>query len=84
MGVFVFRRACTQAHLDHPGIVKMFGYVASPVMCVMEYMPDGQLDTWLKEQIDISYAKRGEILLEVASGLAYLHREGIVHVRDPA
>ena len=74
----------SQASLDHRGIVKMFGFVASPAMCVMEYMPDGQLDKFLATQIDISYAKRAEILLEVASGLAYLHRMGVVHVRHPS
>jgi len=69
--------------LRHPHICAFMGTVMQdgrPAM-VLEFMQGGSLHSLLhgKKSRPLEPAKKGCIALEVASGLAYLHSQGILH-----
>ncbi|KAK6013471.1 hypothetical protein OSTOST_21212 [Ostertagia ostertagi] len=72
--------------LYHPCVVQYFGVclIAQPNCFVFEYVSEGPLDEWLRNNRDS--IKRDELLLMVMSagwGLEYLHQNSILH-RDIA
>eukprot|EP01125_Pyxidicula_operculata_P015012 TRINITY_DN5073_c0_g1_i4.p1 TRINITY_DN5073_c0_g1~~TRINITY_DN5073_c0_g1_i4.p1 ORF type:complete len:290 (+),score=41.79 TRINITY_DN5073_c0_g1_i4:197-1066(+) len=75
-----------QTHLNHPNILKMYGYFydLERVYLVLEYASHGELYNILKEQVQRS--SRGfeehiaaRYINEVASAVAYLHSKKIIH-----
>ncbi len=73
--------ATMMARLRSPDIIQFYGYCISPHYClVMEYMANGSLFQVLHgKTIDLSWPQKIRIATEMACGLAFLHREGILH-----
>jgi len=82
----VWKEARNHQVLDHPNVVKLYGIANDylPYYLVMEFVPGGSVDRYLeKKGAKLSVAARVQILIEAASGLAYLHSMGFLH-RDIA
>lgn len=68
--------------LRHDYLVRFYGLVddaAGPPMLVMELCTGGSLNTYLHSQTPISWTLRLRMALEMASGLAHLHDNHIIH-----
>lgn len=82
-----FREASLMISLkDHPNIVKVYGMCqeAGNFQMVMEFLPNGSLDSWLANLNDVpSEAFIWTIARGTAAGMASLASQGIVH-RDLA
>lgn len=53
-------------------------FIAQPVCLIMEFVPGGSL-TKLLEQMKLSEKLKGNILLDIAKGLLFLHNNNIYH-----
>ena len=70
----------TMAKLRHKNIVQFIGYCVSPEYCiVMEYMQGGSLFNVLRSKQPLDWTIRARIAIDMASGLAFLHQENILH-----
>lgn len=73
------------AHLRHPNIVALCAYTRDTVIAhlVMEFMPGGELWDYLGgnegKRPFLPWPTRVSIALNIANGLAYLHRERMLH-----
>jgi serine/threonine protein kinase len=68
------------ANLRAQNIVQFYGYCMSPERClVMEYMPRGSLDKVLHSPEPLEWTLRMRIAQDIASGVSFLHAEGIIH-----
>lgn len=67
----------------HPNIVQFLGYVDSPFMIIMEYLPQGDLRVyWSQHKHGMSRAHKTMICIDVLRALAYLHNRkpsSIIH-----
>lgn len=65
----------------HPNIVQFLGYVDSPFVIVMEYLPNGDLrQYWRSRKIAVGH--KVQICIDVLRALAYLHNRkpsSIIH-----
>ena len=59
--------------LHHPNIVQILGYVEDPFIIVMEYLPNGELLQYIKQNKFISLKKKINICLDILKALSYLH-----------
>ncbi|MEO8452515.1 MAG: serine/threonine-protein kinase [Gemmatimonadota bacterium] len=71
----------TTARLHHPHILPLFdsGEVDGTVFYVMPYVTGHSLRDRLNEETQLAVADAVRIAAEVASGLDYAHRHGVVH-----
>ena len=71
----------TTANLQHPHILPLFdsGQVADTVFYVMPYVQGESLRARLNRENQLPVADAIRIASEVASGLDYAHRHGVVH-----
>ena len=71
----------TLKSLQHPNVVALYGYSASPkYFLVLEYMPQGSLHDLLhNKQADIAWDARKRMAMDITRGLIYLHAANIVH-----
>ena len=62
-------------------IIKMFGYCRSGLkfILVTEFMEKGSLASLLKNEQDISYRRRLQMMVGVASGMARIHERNFIH-----
>lgn len=68
------------ARLRFPHIVQFYGYCPGPHYClVMEYMPGGSLYHLLHGKEAIKWDIRIRISTDIACGLAFLHKQNILH-----
>eukprot|EP01064_Diplonema_japonicum_P013932 TRINITY_DN21468_c0_g1_i1.p1 TRINITY_DN21468_c0_g1~~TRINITY_DN21468_c0_g1_i1.p1 ORF type:complete len:531 (+),score=95.07 TRINITY_DN21468_c0_g1_i1:70-1593(+) len=75
----VFDEINRMKELSHPNIIQIYGHMVSDqeVMIVMEHMPNGQIFTPGEPPVKTTTLKR--YVVAVASGLDYLHDQGIIH-----
>ena len=67
--------------LSHPHIVEFYGYVktAEWLYLVMEYVEEGAFSNFLKDFDSLPEHLAAVYTKQILTGLAYLHREGVVH-----
>ncbi|XP_023533995.1 integrin-linked protein kinase 1 isoform X1 [Cucurbita pepo subsp. pepo] len=70
--------------IRHPNVVQFLGAVtqSSPMMIVMEYLPQGDLHAYLKRKGSLKLATVVKFALDIARGMNYLHEhkpEAIIH-----
>ena len=75
------KEAAFMMDLQSDYLVRMHDFVAaSPYYCmVMEYMPHGSLYQVLGSDMDLPWANRWVIAMDIAHGVAALHSKDIVH-----
>ena len=67
-------------HLNHPNIIRIFGFCLSPPAVLLERSPLGTLLEKLSDnELEISRLTRFHIARQVVSALAYLHKQGIIY-----
>jgi eukaryotic-like serine/threonine-protein kinase len=71
----------TTAKLQHPHILPLFdsGSVDGTVFYVMPYVEEESLRARLKREIQLPIADALRITTEMATGLGYAHRHGVIH-----
>lgn len=69
------------ARLNHPNIVRVYDieYLYRTIFIVMEYLCGMTVREMLARQPRLLFPRLLNLLIQVAEGLAYAHREGIVH-----
>ena len=69
------QEATIMENLDHPNIVKLFGYCveSNRYSLIMEYVPKGSLYGVLHSSENMNWKVRYDIALGVAKGIKYLH-----------
>jgi serine/threonine protein kinase len=75
------REARAAASLSHPNLCALYDYGESdgkPYM-VLEYLPNGSLEEWLRAAQPLSDEDTLRIATEIAAGLAHAHGRGLVH-----
>ncbi len=66
--------------LNHPRVVQFYGAMrADDYSLVIEYMPGGPLDELLRSSKRIAKKQIYQIGVDIASGIAYLHKNGVTH-----
>lgn len=68
-------------HLRHPRIVSFYGWCADNrhAYLVMEYCDQRDLSRHLQQHPTLELKTKRQIALDIAQGLQYLHREGLLH-----
>jgi serine/threonine protein kinase len=76
-------REAMALHMDHPNVVKCFDYTTvPPYLIVSEFCAGGSLfDALYASSLQLSIRQRVKILVDVASGMRYLHAQkpSIIH-----
>ncbi len=69
------------ASLNHENIIKVYDIenLYRTVFIIMEFLQGSSLETTLKAQGSLSVYASLDILLQICEGLAYAHRQGIIH-----
>lgn len=70
----------TIGSIHHINLVSLVGFCVekSHKLLVMDYMPNGSLDTWIfgkTKDTSLDWQTRCNIILDIAKGLSYLHEE---------
>ena len=73
------REIVLMASLTHPNILSVCGYTEQPLQLVMELCHQGSLDVFLQSDIaaKLSWDIRHRMALQLANGLAYLHKHQV-------
>ncbi len=76
-----FREAEISGNLHHPSIVTVFdfGLEQDAPFLVQEYLKGEDLDKLIRRREPIPESERLESLMQVARGLRYAHRKGVLH-----
>ena len=76
-----FQESRVYAKLNHPNIVNVFdcGIDEKEPFLVMEFIEGKPLQNYIRDQGEARYQRCTEILAQIASGLDYAHRQGVVH-----
>ncbi len=73
--------AYIQSSVNHPNIACLYEYIVSgeTACIIMEYVEGESLDRYLHRKTKLSNTEAENIVRQVASALAYLHKKDIVH-----
>jgi eukaryotic-like serine/threonine-protein kinase len=73
--------AYIQSGVNHPNIARLYEYIfnAEKPCIVMEYVEGESLDSLLKRKGKLSNTETENIIRQIASALAYLHKKNIMH-----
>lgn len=65
--------------LNHPNVMKLYEYKfdGEYLVLITEYCKDRDLEHWLKQEH--THLETMDVLLQIASGMEYLHSQSIVH-----
>ncbi|KAL3985794.1 Protein tyrosine kinase family protein [Acanthocheilonema viteae] len=78
----ICREARIMRRLEHPNVVRLYGIAINkePIMLLMELLKDGSLDVFLATKgSTLSMREKLYFCLDIASGLEFLHGNGIIH-----
>ncbi|EFO27094.1 TK/FER protein kinase [Loa loa] len=78
----ICREARIMRKLEHPNVVRLYGIAINkePVMLLMELLKDGSLDVFLVTKgSTLSIREKLYFCLDIASGLEFLHNNGVIH-----
>lgn len=71
------------SHLDHPNIVKMYGYFwdETRIFLIFEFMTSGMLFDIMKKQVNRCFteSKVSRIIYQIIQAFKYLHAKRIIH-----
>jgi serine/threonine-protein kinase len=75
------QEAKAAANLSHPNIVTVhdFGFYASQLFIVMEYVPGSDLKTLMQQKRPFDLPEAISLIAQACAGLGYAHRAGLVH-----
>jgi len=75
------REAQSAANLNHPNIVSVYdwGATGNTYFMAMEYVKGNTLADILRKQTQLTAKQAADVAVEVASALAFAHRNGVVH-----
>jgi serine/threonine protein kinase len=79
---FAAEEGQTALRLDHPNVIKTYEYGREGkdhYYIVMEYVDGANLETLILLQSPRVRENRFDLLLQVGSGLAYIHQQGLIH-----
>ncbi|KAF1347063.1 hypothetical protein BDV97DRAFT_358411 [Delphinella strobiligena] len=67
--------------IDHPHVVRYVDYqdIAKHLYIIMEYVPCGDLQQWLKANNELPEELANVVAQQVLDALAYLHKKQVVH-----
>jgi len=68
--------------LNHPNIINMIEYIETPsqLCIVMEYCPDGDLETYLKSKGGkLTEAEARYIFIQLVNAVAHCHQHNVIH-----
>jgi len=70
-----------QMFLDHPNIVKLYGFFDDYLhfYIIMEYMEGGSLYTYVKKNKNLTLEETSSKLRQVCEGLKHMHDNSILH-----
>jgi len=68
----VLREITIMTKLHHPNIVQFLGYIDSPFILVMEYIPNNDLLHFIKEK-KLYKSEKKRIMRDILQGVAYIH-----------
>lgn len=72
--------AFIMAQYRHPNIVQLYGIcLEQPYSMIMEFLVNGSLFYWLHSSKRLEWPKKYKIAKDVAVGLAFLHKQSIIH-----
>jgi len=76
-----FLESRVYAKLNHPNIVNVFdcGIDEKEPFLVMEFINGNPLQNYIRDQGEARYQTCTDILSQIASGLDYAHRQGVIH-----
>ncbi|VDK74254.1 unnamed protein product [Litomosoides sigmodontis] len=78
----ICREARIIRRLEHPNVIRLYGIAISkePVILLMELLKDGSLDALLVTKgSTLSIREKLYFCLDIASGLEFLHHNGVIH-----
>ncbi|MFN8453729.1 MAG: serine/threonine-protein kinase [Anaerolineae bacterium] len=75
------REARAIAQLRHPNIITVYDYDEANdwAYMVMEYVPGGSLNDWLRPNSPFGGQQALDVVIPVALALAFAHEQGIIH-----
>ncbi|KAI8379525.1 kinase-like domain-containing protein [Radiomyces spectabilis] len=78
---FVKREIEIQSHLNHPNILRLYGYFhdRDHVYIVLEYAAEGELYTKLQKRGRFTEPTAAKYIAQITNALRYLHSLGVIH-----
>ena len=67
------------AKLSHPLVVRLLGVCEEENCLVNEFVPGGTLQHCLNDGINLSWAQRQHIAVQIVEAVGFLHKEKVVH-----